>query len=205
MNITKLPLSEPVLLIKDFFTDEEKNRIVKEIEFLCVLDKLLGADHTGTARDEITDEPKKRNTGLFLDTVYNIRECSDILNLTKKYFSNEMIDAVERESFYFKLLKRSNTDSTLLSYYENSDHYRSHEDQSEITIITYYWKTPKMFTGGNLSFTDYNYTVELEPWDVIVFPSFMNHEVSKVEMLPGVQKNKLNGRVALSTFVSKRG
>jgi Rps23 Pro-64 3,4-dihydroxylase Tpa1-like proline 4-hydroxylase len=116
-----------------------------------------------------------------------------------------VIEAAEKESFYFKLLKRSNSDSTLLSYYEDSDHYLSHEDNSEITIITYYWKTPKQFRGGTLTFTDHNYVVELEPWDVIIFPSFMNHEVSKVEMLPGIEKNKLNGRVALSTFVTKRG
>lgn len=205
MIITKLPISEPVLLIKDFYTDDEKSLIVRELEFLCSIEKLLGPDHTGTASDEVTGVPKKRNAGLFLDHVYNIRQCSDILQLTRKYYSKEVVEAAEKNSFYYKLLKRSNTDSTLLSYYEDSDHYLSHEDQSEITIITYYWKTPKMFTGGNLSFTEYNHTVELEPWDVILFPSFMSHEVSRVEMLPGAQSNKLNGRVALSTFISKRG
>lgn len=205
MKIIKLPTSEPALLIKEFYSDEEKELIVKELEFLCKENKLLGPDHTGTARDKGTNEPKKKNKGLFLDAVYSIRECSDILTLNRKYFSIDMREALENESFYYKLLSRSTSDSTLLSYYEESDHYLSHEDYAEITIITYYWKTPKQFDGGTLTFTDYNYVVELEPWDVVVFPSFMNHEVSRVELLPDVPKNQLNGRVALSTFVSKRG
>lgn len=203
MKIIKLPISEPALLIKEFYSDEEKELIVKELEFLCKEDKLLGPDHTGTAR--VFGVPSKKNRGLFLDKVYSIRECSDILRITRKYFSIVVSEALENESFYYKLLSRSTSDVTLLSYYEESDHYRSHEDLSEITIITYYWKTPKQFTGGALTFTDYNYIVELAPWDVVVFPSFMNHEVSKVDLLPGVPKNQLNGRVALSTFVSKRG
>jgi len=203
MIVKKLPVSEPVLLIKNLFSEEEKKLIIDELLFLCKDYKLLGPDHTGTARDE-NGSPKKANRGLFLDNVYGIRNISDILGITRKYFSEEFMSCVEGFDPIFKYIRRSNSDSTLLSYYENKSHYESHEDEAIISIITYYWKEEKKFTGGNLTFPTHNYTVELLPWDVIVFPSFIEHRVESINLLPDVKENELNGRVSITNFVSKR-
>jgi len=201
MNITKLPINEPVLLLKEVFKSEEKFLIEKELDFLCKDYKLLGPEHTGTATDE-ENKPKKFNKGLFLDEVFPFRAVSDILAINRKYFSKEFCDSIEMFDNIFKYLRKSNRDHTLLSYYEENSWYKSHEDRAVLSIITYYWKEDKKFVGGDLKFTSHNYTVDISPWDVIIFPSFILHEVSPVTLLPGIEKNKLNGRVSLTTFVA---
>lgn len=203
MNIIKLPISEPVLLIKDFFNEEEKSNIVQELEFICKEHKLQTPDVTGSATNN--NKILKNNVGLFLDNVYNERLVSNILTVTRKYFNAHTTTEVEKADPLFKYLARSDFDSTLVSYYENNDYYEAHEDEAILTIITYYWKEPKRFTGGSLTFTDHEYTVDVQPWDVVIFPSFVKHQVKSVNLLPEVEKNKLNGRVAISTFVYKRG
>ncbi len=203
MIIQKLPISEPVLLIKNLFSEEEKKLIIDELNFLCKDYKLLGPEHTGTATDE-DGKPKKANRGLFLDQVYGIRNVSDILGITRRYYSEEFLSSVEGFDPIFKYLRRSNSDSTLLSYYENKSYYESHEDHAIISIITYYWKEEKKFTGGDLTFPHHNYTVKLLPWDVIVFPSFIEHRVESINLLPDIQENELNGRVSITNFASRR-
>jgi len=202
MIVKKLPISEPVLLIKNFFSEEEKKLIIDELNFLCKDNKLLGPKQTASSTDG-SGNLKKTNSGLFLDEVYKNRDVSDILNITRKYFSKEFLSIVEGFDPIFKYLRRSNIDTTLLSYYENNSYYESHEDQAIISIITYYWKEEKKFTGGDLTFQSHNYTVELHPWDVIIFPSFIEHKVENISFLPGVKENELNGRVSISKFVFK--
>lgn len=201
MKLTKLKTIVPSALIKDFFTEEEKKLILREIEFLVDSKKMFPPELTGTAKSE-DGIALKDNNGIFLDNVYRNRNTSDILAITRKYFSPELLDELEEIDTIFKFLRHTNHDTTLMSYYEEGSYYKPHCDQAVYTIIFYYWKTPKQFSGGEFIFSESNTVVDIDPWDVIIFPSFLFHEVCELGFLPGVEKNKLNGRVSISTFVS---
>jgi predicted 2-oxoglutarate/Fe(II)-dependent dioxygenase YbiX len=50
-------------------------------------------------------------------------------------------------------------------------------------------KEPKPYTGGELVFTDYRFTPDLQNNSVILFPSFMTHAVEPVR---GPGRHSLN-------------
>jgi Rps23 Pro-64 3,4-dihydroxylase Tpa1-like proline 4-hydroxylase len=94
--------------------------------------------------------------------------------------------------WFFKYLSRTKHDSTLVSYYQLGDYYKTHEDESFITAIYYTWKEPKTFEGGDLYFGDFKVPVENNC--MLIFPSQTEHRVS--EVTSGL------GRYAISQFIS---
>lgn len=192
--------SPPISIIKNFFTEEEVTKIWKELDFLNSSDALMSPVETGSARDAngiIT----KKNRGVFLDELYSHnRRFSNILNLSYKFFDiNLLYKLYELNKEYLHILN-SNYDSTLISYYEDSDYYKSHHDNSTWTILMYFFKEPKSFTGGNLLITDYNKKIEIENNMVVFLPGYIRHEVDEVVMkkdfLPG------HGRYCISKFIN---
>jgi hypothetical protein len=199
--ITKLPTKTPTLLIRGLYNQIEKEAIWQELSFLAREHKMLPPEETGTAVDA-GGVPKKSNRGLFLDELYSRREVSSILDINRNIFSEEVLQRVEQYGDIFKYLRHSRHDSTLLSYYEKNDHYKPHSDTAVLSAITYVWKEPKQFGGGVLSFTEDNYKVlDVMSFDVVMFPSFMLHEVSEVHLKDGVPAWQCNGRFAITQFI----
>ena len=69
--------SKDFLVIDDFYTDEEQMHIWKELDFLTYDTKLMPPEETGTAHDLDTGKALKKNSALFLDTLYARREFSN--------------------------------------------------------------------------------------------------------------------------------
>ena len=141
----------------------------------------------------------KKNKGLFLDTIYSERSISNILILNRRSFDPEIIDAFSDLSFGYQSIKKTNGDTTLISYYENADYYKPHEDSSMYTAVTWFFKEPKAFVGGDFYFSDYNLKIEVQNNMMVLFPSFVKHSVgeilSKDESLSGY------GRYSMTQFV----
>jgi predicted 2-oxoglutarate/Fe(II)-dependent dioxygenase YbiX len=177
--------TEPVTfcIIKNYYNADELELLGPELEKLK--SQLKGPEHTGTAHN-ILGGRKKDNHGLFLDNNHPIA----VLN--QKCLKPEFIHDLTKENWFFTYLKHCNNSSTLVSYYEDSGHYKSHTDSSIVTAIHYFWKEPKMFTGGDLYFGDFR--VPIENNCLLIFPSCTEHEVSK---LTG------SGRYAITQFISK--
>jgi len=189
----------PFLEIKNLYNDEELKLIWQELEFLNCLNKLEPPEKTGTALDEKKKVPLKKNVGLFLDNIYTKRNISNILTVNPKLFSEQIVNAFVELSFAYEFIKKTNNDKTLISYYENGGYYKPHEDKSLFTAVTWFFKEPKAFTGGDLYFTDYNIQVEIENNMSVIFPSFVKHAVDKI-----ILKNKNlvgYGRYAMTQFL----
>jgi len=191
-TIVKDPI--PFLIIDDTYNKEEQVKIFKELDFIS--EKLQGANETASAK-KVNGEIK-RNTGLFLDTVYSNRNVSDILTINRKIFSQKIMDEISNCHYAYNLLRKINHDSTLISYYDEGSSYFSHTDDTTITAVTWFFKTPKNFTGGDFIFTDFNKHVELKNNRTVIFFGCYNHEVSEVRI-----KDKsvpFSGRFTLSQF-----
>ena len=192
-TIVRDPL--PYLYIEDIFSEEELPLIYRELEFLQP--KLLNPEKTGTARAD-NGAPAKKNKGIFLDELYSIRKFSDILTVNRKFFTYDVINALEQCCPGYGLLKSSNLDSTLISYYEDSDYYEPHTDSASITIVSWFFKNPKNFIGGDFIFSDYNIKTVPKNNSAVIFFSCFKHEVTPIKMINTTLP--CSGRFAMSLF-----
>ncbi len=197
MQVTLCKEPFEYIIIDNTYTQEELNFIFLELDFLLASNNLMDPEHTGTARFD-DGIPKKKNKGLFLDGFYKNRNSSKILKINRKIYE---ID-VKQPSVIDSFLKLSNYDCTLVSYYENESKYESHRDSSILSSLTYLYKEPKAFEGGDLVIT--NYGLAFEPWfnRTYIIPGVVEHEVTEVKMKPE-DCGKGLGRYCISNFMSR--
>jgi predicted 2-oxoglutarate/Fe(II)-dependent dioxygenase YbiX len=186
----------PHIIVEETFTNHEYKLIWDELMFL--LPNMKTPEKTGAARD-LEGNLHKKGIGVFIDQVYADRQFSNILTITRKLFAEEIREASNSLDLYFKLFNKLTTDSVLAQLYYNGDVYKSHTDDSLFTAVTLLHKTPKMYSGGELTFSLFDYCPNLKNNQSIIFPSIIHHEVSEVKM----QSNNLDdGRFTLSQLMS---
>ena len=187
----------PIVHIQNFYSPDELEKIMNELEYLYSIDRYKGAEEDGGPGTAYEDgKALKVGKGLHLNVVYDDVKQSDILNINRKLFDKNLMDSLMYKHPFFRYLWRSNRDETKIHYFENGDHYRPHTDDCVITAITWFYKEPKMFTGGDLiiekavKFPCLNNTT-------VIFPSILYHEVTSVVMenLSGL------GRYSMSQFL----
>jgi len=162
-------------IVYDFYTPEEEEKIWQELNFLD-LSKQKSLEWSATADPESINRSR-----VFLDHLYKYRNFSKILTASRKIFSPDFIESIKSNPFS-GYLTHSTFDSTLLSYYRNESAYPRHTDNSSLTAVTTFWKNPKKFTGGDLVFTDYDYIPKMEHNTLIILPSFIAHNVTKLNI-----------------------
>jgi hypothetical protein len=164
----------PFLYIEEFYTQDELDLIWKELDFYVsnreniFIPDLLSAHENG--------QPLKSNSGVFLDEMHaNNRSASHILNFNRKLF--EVMQA--EDNWFFKNLY-CNHDTTLLSYYCDSDYYAPHYDKSVCTACTWLHKDPITYVGGEFSFTEFDRAFMGNNNCTVIFPGQVKHSVTQV-------------------------
>ena len=194
----------PYILIDDFYDQSELDGIWEELDYLCN-PKRMGRSsmERGAATNVSSDgtrESIKNAWDIFLDTFFTSRDSSSILEINRKLFrDHEMFK--NHPHWLFNHLDALNEDNTLIMYYENNDEYKPHRDLARLTGITWFYREPKKFTGGNLIFPRFDMEIECKHNRVILFPSSIHHGVDKVSMEEKDMGKKL-GRFAMSQFLS---
>jgi Rps23 Pro-64 3,4-dihydroxylase Tpa1-like proline 4-hydroxylase len=190
-TIVKDPI--PFLIIDDTYNKEEQIHIYNEIDFLAS-NLAIPSNNTSAVKDGMF----KKNKNLFLDEYYQARDRSKILKINRKLFSPETIKELCQCHYAYNLIRNTNTDNTLLSYYDNGGSYFSHSDFSVITMVTWFFKEPKNFTGGEFIFSDYNLNIEVKNNRTVIFFGSYSHEVTEVLLINN--SIPFSGRFTLSTF-----
>jgi Rps23 Pro-64 3,4-dihydroxylase Tpa1-like proline 4-hydroxylase len=175
-TVVKDPI--PFLIIDDTYNKEEQTQIYQELDFL--VDKLQEPGKTGSA---LIDGKEKNNKGLFLNDVFSDINFSNIVKTNRKIFNKEIREKLFECHYAYRLFNNTNQDNTLISYYDNGGSYFSHYDDTVITVITWFFKTPKNFIGGEFKFTDFNLDIEVKNNRSVIFFSSYMHEVSEVSIL----------------------
>ena len=186
----------PYIEIQNFYTGEELNLIWSELNFFQSNSQTLANENTNGAKDS-DGKLLKKNIGIFLDEMYSDRfRCtSNILNCNRKLF-----DVLNVDNWFFKNL-RVDKDTTLVSYYENSDYYHPHKDNTIATACTWLFKEPKKFKGGDFCFPEFGIEIPVRNNYAVVFPGQVLHAVTKVEM---EDDNPGHGRYCISQFLNYR-
>ena len=193
----------PYLMIDNFYSKKEQKLIWEELTFHknnFKVDHKRSGD--GVARDK-NNKPLANATRLYLDDTYrNNRQDSNILNLYKKIISDEVKEAYRHTTPSWRLFEITNQDNSQVSYYENEGDYKEHYDKFMHTCLIWFYKEPKRFTGGDLTFTQSKKIVECKHNRMILFPSYYLHAVDEVSM-EYKYRGKGLGRYCLTHFYNK--
>jgi Rps23 Pro-64 3,4-dihydroxylase Tpa1-like proline 4-hydroxylase len=185
----------PIAIIDDFYTDEEVFDIWEEINSLLNQNHLSrDTIYTGAFQKDL-----KQNEGLFLDSFFGKnRNQSNILVHNQKIFNDFFLNNLSKHHYFFNYFRTVSYHKTLLSYYEDGGYYKPHCDQSTISTVTWFFKKPKSFTGGNLIID--NVELECKFNRTVIFPSILFHSVTPV----CIDKNqpKGSGRFSITQFFS---
>jgi len=175
MLIQHLKYPFPHTIIYDMFDETELTQIRSEVDEF-VANTIVKASDEHHAR--LFSENK--TTSLCLDQIYEgARNNSNILKLIKKVYElNSRGILVSADNPFLKYVSISNSDNTYLQLYRDGSSYFEHDDKAVLTFL-YPFKGDS--TGGNLIFTDYNYTPHLNDNCCLIFPSFERHRLSPVE------------------------
>ena len=107
---------------------------------------------------------------------------------------------VEDRLIQGRSFKDTNSCYNFVSYYENGDYYKPHHDVANFSSILYYWRGEKNFTGGELFFPELEMKIEMKKNRMVLFPSWLLHEVSEVKMNDNVNLLELAGRFSITYF-----
>ena len=193
----------PYILIDDFYDQSELDRIWEELDYLCNPKRMGRSSIERGAATNIysdgTEQSIKNSWDLFLDTFFTSRDFSNILEVNRKLINKEIFK--DHPHWLFNHLDALNEDNTQILYYENNDEYKPHRDLARLTGITWFYREPKKFTGGNLRFPKFDMEIECKHNRVIVFPSSIHHGVDKIGMEEKDMGKKL-GRFTMTQFLS---
>lgn len=189
------------IIIDNYYDEKEEKEVWKELEFLTSPRILLLGEHTGSATDN--GNILKNNSGVFLDHFYRERSNSSIISLNKKIYNEEIDKEFIPLHPYNEISNYIKYDLSLVSYYESNDYYKPHIDSSQFTVLTWFFKEPKRFSGGEFKFTNYTDVIELKHNRTILFPSWVKHEVSSVKMDDDFETDGYStyGRYCISNFL----
>ena len=167
----------PYLLKRDVFSDEELHLIFDELQFLN--NSYLMQPPENTAAAAIDGHIIKKNKGVFLRNVYCREDASSIIRLLKDKLEQYVI---EYSNVHITNLNAAGTNELwfLVSYYENADYYKPHEDATFATALFWFNKEPQKFTGGDLTFNNTDEFIEYKNNSMIIFPGWARHSVSPV-------------------------
>jgi len=195
-----LPSEPCVAIIENFYTEEELELIWKELDTLTKENKFESGEKTSSAKD--SNGQIKKNKSVFLDNLYSNRNQSNILQANRKTLHPNLLNKLIELNPIFRYISESDKDETMISYYENGDSYFKHCDSASITMLTYFYKEPKKFTGGDLILNDFNVSIECQNNMLVIFPSSYNHQVT--EVLMDVEEEDGLGRYCMTQFISNR-
>jgi Rps23 Pro-64 3,4-dihydroxylase Tpa1-like proline 4-hydroxylase len=201
MNIEYFETPVPYIIVRNWFNEQELEQVWEELQFLTYGNKLRGPILTNSAKT-VDGQIKKHNHGLFLDEAYTDRSLSNILTVTRKLWNPEFLETIEKHHFVFKYLKKSNQDSTLMSYYEDGDYYLPHNDTAILTVLINLYKEPKQFSGGDLQLENSEHIVPLENNRLVMFPSVSMHAVTPITFVEPNEKFSGNGRYTITQFIT---
>ena len=196
----------PVMVIDRFYDKSAEEKIMQELLFLNNdSKKLKDPENSGSAWDPDSSSPSgkkylKSNKAHNLDSIYRDRNISNILTENRKLFSSEVVDELMQAHSIFRYVKYANSDATMVSYYEDHDYYLPHRDDATITAITWFYKSPKSFSGGELILEE-SLEIDCVSNRCVIFPSVTLHSVREILMDPTKKENNF-GRFSISQFLS---
>jgi hypothetical protein len=181
-------------IIYNFFSETEMIDVERELlSFIYNRDNCIVKDsHHNTLREDF-------HTDTFcLDHLYvDDRSQSPILKYTEKVFTLEKEGHLPKDKNPFLgYIPSSNYDNTFVSSYSNGSSYFEHGDLSILTFLIPLYTIGKKFEGGELIFTDYDFTPNMKHNSCLIFPGHEKHKLTPlVSDSSGYCRHSINRRI----------
>ena len=201
-NIKASAYTEPFphIIYHNFYDDEELELIWEELTFYTKPGKLLEAKDYGGVIGFTNAK------AIFLDRLYvdKYRNMSNILTVNRKMFHKEVMEPFAKLHPCCCIADKSNHDVTKVRYYHDGDYYDPHTDKSvQFLGFSYFYKEPKRFEGGELYFSEYDYTHPCENNSLIILPGWVKHGVNKISIKDSDYFEGF-GRYAITSFFGNK-
>ena len=180
MIIQALKEPFPHLIIDEVYDNSELDLIWKEIDSVTSPYKMIPSELSGSYGKD-----PKTNLAIASSLSYDFKDNdnSQILSIIKKIQNHKDI------SNTFKSLTPLNNHVDIinfcgvkLKYYEDNSYHTSHIDSARFTVLTYFYKEPKSFDGGDLYFEEYNYIIPIKNNRSVFFNGAVKHGSSTTKM-----------------------
>ena len=169
----------PHLIFSNFYNEQELNLIWEELNFYTKPNKLFEAKDFGGVVD------KTNSHAIVLDNLYydKYRPISNILTVNRKLFDPDILKSFAKVDDCCEIALGCNYDLTKIRYYHDKEYYQPHTDRSfHFLSFSYFYKEPKKFSGGELTFPKYDYQYSCENNSMIIFPGWVEHGVTEVSI-----------------------
>jgi hypothetical protein len=201
-KIVKDDTNFPFLIIDNWYTEEEEQLIWKELNFFTSFSKnIIPRSENQSDVASLNNVPLSKSYRFYLDTYFTEegRKFSHILNYQYKFKMPSFHHLIKDTSAIGRLFPATNFNSSMITYYEDNDFYKEHFDSVLFTCLIWMVKEPKIFEGGELSFTEDETTINLRNNRMIIFPGYYKHKVNTIKFLEN--KNTLGyGKFTINHF-----
>ncbi len=193
------------IVIDNFYNETQMKEIFDELQFLTKPSVMVDDKDALEAAVDPDGNFITTKSGVWVDTVYRDWKHSALIKSPMEVFSKEEVkQKILSYNSLFKLFYHCNVRNHLLSYYENAGYYSKHTDAAVFTVLNYFCKEPKQFSGGNINLYSEGEkkkaTIETRNNRVVIVPSCTVHEVDQIQMTS--QKLSGDGRYCCSIFLT---
>ena len=188
----------PYMVVDDYYNEEELRLIWEELDFLSYPHKLKRATKESGGATDNTGKLLKKNFHRYIDRIYSERELSNILTVNRKLFDDDYKILRQHPHWFFQNVV-FNKDYTQVGYYENNDHYGEHSDSASVTSLTWLYKEPKKFIGGDLFLSSDKIKIDCVNNRTLIFPSMIPHSVNEIHMNEE-KPSRGHGRYVITQF-----
>ena len=208
MKIKTYNTKIPYIVIDDWYTKEELKDTWSELDFYTNCqekDKILRADETIVARDDLTDKSLAESYRWYPNQFFTseYKTMSSIHVNAKKFICQELHEEIKHLYPWYNMFTSTNVSSPMISYYEGGDYYKPHHDSFMYTVLIWVTKKPKIWTGGDLFLQpveNKEKKVLFKNNRAVIFPSMMTHAVSPIEWIKK-PKDIGHGRYTVTYFL----
>lgn len=193
------------IIIDNFYSEEQLNDIYNELVFLTKPSIMVEDKDKLQSAIDFDGKFITSKSGVWVDEVFRDWRHSSLISYPIENFSKkETVDKIMSYNSLYKIFYQCNSRGHLLSYYENTGYYSKHKDIAIFTVLNYFYREPKQFSGGDITLysntEDKKATIECRNNRVVIIPSCTLHEVSTIEM----NSKKLSGlgRYCSSIFLN---
>ena len=188
------------VVIDNFYSENQLKDIFNQLETLTTEEYMTADKDKLEAAVDLQGNFITTKFGVWLDD----GNCPLLNHCYTNFSSNQLQEKFISYNPLYRILFHLNRRFNLLSYYENSGYYSKHTDVAVFTVLNYFHKEPKQFSGGEivLHSPDFSKKITVEPRNnrVIVIPSHIVHEVLPVTMTSKILSG--NGRYCMSIFMT---
>ena len=178
----------PFIVCDNWYSPSEEKAVWSELNFYShqkYIETIERAGNTVVATNK-EGKPLSNAYRFYFGEYYNGKYADTVTFINRfqyKLKEEKLHNQIKKCTPYHRSYLSTNMTSSLISYYEEKDSYKSHHDTFAWTVLIWFCKEPKLFEGGDFDFPESKTQVNFKHNRAVFFPCCYNHRVSPVKFI----------------------